>query len=477
VHRAVRFHERFALIRPLEEMELSLVRGAVANPGLVDAHEEAVLRTALSLARLYKVRQEGRDLGVGAWLAPFREELERRLKPVLLPQRGKILRSMLMPHLKELKDRTLKTRDHLLTRFKGRLTFEAVDAELRHKALVLVAGGGGGSGYVYIGVMSLLDEYGLKPKLLVGTSIGAVLSLFRSRLPRFDQDEIVNIVRTLSWRKLFRVISTENRYGLPAALRLFLRAGIGRWFGTDREGAEAVRLKELPIKTIITVSGIRRGKLPHPVEFYEGLFALPRRALRDPIGVARSLQGTFGALAELFTRPEIMVKLHLGADDTTSEWDALDAAGFSCALPGVIHYDVLREDARMHGLIEGAMETHRVSRLVDGGMVDNLPAKAAWRAVHRGQIGTRNAFILALNGFATKLSQPLWLPLARLAEANVSSNRPYAHLVHDFTRTLSPLQLVPSLQDLAVALDLGRKQLTAQVPFLTRMLAPLPRIG
>lgn len=473
----MRFDERFALIRPLEQMEIALVRGAIADPALVDAHEEAVLRTALSLARLYKVRgTAGRDIGVGAWLAPFREEMERRLKPVLLPARGRIARTELLPHLKELKDRTLRTRDDLLGRLKDRVTFEAVDQELRHKALVLVAGGGGGTGYVYIGVMSLLDEYGLKPKLLCGTSIGAVLALFRSRLPRFDQDEIVNIVRTLSWRKLFRVISTENRYGLPAALRLFLRAGIGRWFGTDREGAEAVRLRDLPIKTIITVSGIRKGKLPHPVEFYEGLFSLPRRALRDPIGVAKSVQATFGALAELFTRPEIMVKLHLGADDVTSEWDALDAAGFSCALPGVIHYDVLRADSRMRELIETEMESHRISRFVDGGMVDNLPCRAAWRAVHRGQIGTRNAFILALNGFAAKLSQPLWLPLTRLAEANVGPNRPYAHLVHDFSRTLSPLALVPSLQDLSVALELGRTQLTPEVPFLTRMLAPLPRL-
>jgi predicted acylesterase/phospholipase RssA len=473
----VRLKERFELIRPLEEMEISLVRASIENHALVDAHEEAILRTALSLARLYKVRQDGRDIGVGASLTPFREEIARRLQPVLLPGKGKkVSRTELLPHLKELKDRTLKTRDALLHRFQGRLTLTAVDQELRHKALVLVLGGGGGTGYVYIGVMSLLDEYGLKPELLVGTSIGAVLGLFRSRLPRFDQDEIVNIVRTLSWRKLFRAISTENRYGLPAALRLFLRAGIGRWFGSENPGAGAMKLSQLPIKTIITVSGIRRGKLPHPLEFYEGLFNLPRRAVLDPLGLARSVQGTFGALAELFTRPELMVKLHLGADATSAEWDALDAAGFSCALPGVIHYDVLREDKPMRRLLDDLFEHHRISRLVDGGMVDNLPAKAAWRAVHKGQIGTRNAFILALNGFAMKMSQPMWLPLARLAELNVSSNRPWAHLVHDFKRTLSPLALVPSLQDLSTALTLGRQQLTAEVPFLTRMLAPLPRL-
>jgi predicted acylesterase/phospholipase RssA len=468
--------ERFEITRPLEEMEISLVRGALKNPALVDAHEEAVLRTALSLARMYKVRQLGRDVGVGAWLAPFRHEIERRLKPALLPSRGEVSRLALLPHLKELKDRTIEVRDGLAKRFENRLSPEAIDRELRHKALALVSGGGGGTGYVYVGVMSLLDEYGLKPELLVGTSIGAILSLFRSRVARFDQDEIVNIVRGLSWRKLFRMISTHNKYGVPAALRLFLRSGIGRWFGADHPQGGGLKLSELPIRTIITLSGIRRGKLPHPLEFYESLLTLPRRTLNNPLAMMRSLQATFGALAEFFNRPDVLVKLHLGADDESRQWDALDAAGFSSALPGVIHYDVLRDDPRMHQAIEGTMETHGVSRFIDGGLVDNLPCKAAWRAVHKGQIGTRNAFILALNGFSMKVTTPLWLPLERLAEVNVRRNRPWAHLVHDFRRTLSPLELVPNVQTLANAMTLGRKQLTPEIPFLTRMLAPLPRL-
>ena len=74
--------ERFEITRPLEEMEISLVRAALANPALIDAHEEAIIRTALSLARMYKVRHQGHDIGVGAWLEPFRLELERRLGPV-----------------------------------------------------------------------------------------------------------------------------------------------------------------------------------------------------------------------------------------------------------------------------------------------------------------------------------------------------------------------------------------------------------
>lgn len=469
----MRLRERFEIIRPLEELESALVRAALADPSLVTAHEEAILRTALSLARLYKVNQDGRDIGVGASLTPFREELSRRLTPVLLPKSGKVERTLLLPHLRELKERTLNTRDSLLQRFKGRLSFDAVDRELRNKSLVLVLGGGGGTGYVYLGVMALLDEYGLTPRLLSGTSIGAILALFRSRMRRFEQDEVVNIVRTLSWRRLFRAVSTENRYGVPAALRLFLRSGIGRWFGVDTRGGEALTLDQLPIKTLITVSGIRMGKLPHPLEFYEKLTAASPRQLLNPLVLPRWI----AALWEFATHPEILVRVTLGADEGTEAFDAVDAAGFSSALPGIIHYDVLRDDPRMHAMLRTMFEHKHLFRLIDGGLVDNVPSKAAWRAVHKGEIGTRNAFILALNGFATKLSTPLWIPLQRIAELNVARSRPWAHLTYDFKRTLNALSVVPRVDELLDAITWGRAQVAPHLPFITRMLTPLPRLG
>ncbi len=468
----MRLEERFLTTRPLEQMEIALVRAAIAMPTLVDAHEEAILRTALSLAKLYKVHHEGRDVGVGAMLKEWREELSRRLGPVLLDPRQKVTREALKPHLRDLKERTLATRQAVVERFAQRLPSSAIDTELRHKALVLVMGGGGGTAYVQLGVLSLLDEYGLSPKLLAGTSMGAILSIFRSRMQRFDQDEIINIVRTLSWKKLFRAVSTENRYGLPAALRLYLRSGIGRWFGADTAGGEGVKLSELPIKTIITVSGIRRGKLPHPLEFYERLIGASPRELLNPAVLTKWVS----ALWEFSSQPGILSKVHLGADEGTAQFDAIDAAGFSSALPGIIHYDVLRDDPRMHNVLAGLLESRRLSRLIDGGLVDNVPSKAAWRAVHKGHIQTRNAFILALNGFSPRLSTPLWLPLERLAEINVARSRPYAHLTHDFKRTLGALTIVPTVEQLLEAVHWGRAQLNAEVPFLTRMLSPLPRL-
>jgi hypothetical protein len=216
--------------------------------------------------------------------------------------------------------------------------------------------------------------------------------------------------------------------------------------------------------------------LPHPLEFYERLLKLTPRGLLDPLAVAKRIQVAIGALAELFLRPEMMVKLHLGADDRTSEMDALDAAGFSSSLPGVIHYDMLREDPHGRELLDELFERHGLFRLIDGGVVDNVPAKAAWRAVHKGKIGTRNALILALNAFSPKLSTPLWLPLQRLAAMNVAPNLPYAHVVRHFRRTLSPIELVPSVELASRAVELGREQLIPEMPLLRRLLAPLPAL-
>ena len=121
-------------------MESALVRAAIAQPSLIDAHEEAILRTALSLARLYTVNHEGRDVKVGVMLTQFREELSRRLGPVLLDERVKVTREALKPHLRDLKERTLQMRDAVVKRFANRLPAEAFDQELRKKALVLVMG-------------------------------------------------------------------------------------------------------------------------------------------------------------------------------------------------------------------------------------------------------------------------------------------------------------------------------------------------
>jgi predicted acylesterase/phospholipase RssA len=468
--------QRFQTLRPFEEMELALARAVVATPHLLDGREEALLRLALSLSRLYSVRHQGEEYPVEGWLAGFRDQVMRRLGPLLLSSRP-LTRDRIAPQAWELREPTLRAREDLVHHLAAHVPAEALYRELYNKSLVLVAGGGGGVGYVYLGVMSLLDEHGLRPAMLAGTSIGAIISLMRSRLAHFDTSEAMSIIRSLSFRKLFRFISTESRYGLPAALRLFLRAGLGRYFHAGLHSPHSgMLLKDLPVPTLVTVAGIRRGKLPHSLEYYERLLGTNPRSLLNPLGLARRFQSAMGAIAELLSRPDVLVPIHLGPGAELPDFDALDAAGFSSALPGVIHYDVLREDPHMRGLLDGLFEQRGIFRLIDGGLADNLPVQAAWRAVHQGHLGTRNAFFLALDGFAPRLSTPFWLPLQRLAAMTVAPNLPYAHLVKRFSPTLSPLEVVPSVDLAAKALQYGRNQFVADMPLLTRMLAPLPHL-
>ncbi len=54
--------------------------------------------------------------------------------------------------------------------------FERIIAtrEVKKNGFILALGGGGGRGLAHLGVLNLLEEYGLKPDAIVGTSIGAL---------------------------------------------------------------------------------------------------------------------------------------------------------------------------------------------------------------------------------------------------------------------------------------------------------------
>src|SRR5207237_2139599 len=111
-----------------------------------------------------------------------------------------------------------------------RLPGERLDREVRERHLVLVCGGGGGTGYVHLAAFALLEAAGLQPALIAGSSMGAILGLFRARERRFDLARIPEILQDLTYRKIFRLVPQPSVYGLPGPLRLHLRAAIGHWF-------------------------------------------------------------------------------------------------------------------------------------------------------------------------------------------------------------------------------------------------------
>ncbi|HYG66207.1 MAG TPA: patatin-like phospholipase family protein, partial [Anaeromyxobacteraceae bacterium] len=413
-----------ARLRPFEEAEVALVRAVVSERPWLSERDEHALRYALNLARLSRVRTpDGDDLDLEPVLEAYRASVLETAIPVLLRRSGVDHEAVgrLVPRL-EADARALRAR--LVETFGGRLPPGALDREVCEKALVLVAGGGGGVGWSYLGAFELLERYGLVPRLMAGTSMGAILLLFRARRIRHQPEDVIAALRGLSFRGIFRFLQSESRYGLPAAMRLYLRAAVGEFLkGPD---GHPLALDQLAIPLVVAVTGIRTGALPRDPSWYEHLLDPPERMARPHV-MKRVATELFQAIGELVGQRDRFARIYLGAEPETRGFDAIDAVGFSSALPGAIHYDVLREDPRMHAMLQGLFERHDVIRLVDGGLVDNLPARAAWGEVMSGRIGTRNAFVLALEGFGPKLTQPLWFGLEQLAAQNVLRNRPFIH--------------------------------------------------
>jgi len=460
-------HDR---VRPFEEAEASLVRAVVSEPAWLSEPDEAALRYALNLARTTVARApDGSLVDLEELLAPYREEL----RPLLAafagaggPDREAVAR--LVPNF-SVHARAWRAR--AAAALQGRLPPEAIDREVCEKALVLVAGGGGGVAWSYLGAFALLEQYGLVPRLLAGTSMGAVLLLFRARRARWHPGDVDEALEKLSWRTLFRFLQTDSRYGLPAAMRLYLRAAIGEFLrGPD---GHPLTLGQLAVPLVVAATGIRNGALPRDPSYYEHLLDLHGRA-PQPLVLKRMMSEIFQAVGELIVQRERFARIYLGADEETRVFDAIDAVGFSSALPGVIHYDVLRDDERMHALLGALFERHDLFRLVDGGLVDNLPARAAWGLVQRGAVGTRNAFVLALEGFGPKLTQPLWFGLEQLAAQNVARNRPFIDHHVSFQNVLSPVEIVPSRRALRRAIQAGKAELNPDMPFVARMCRPFP---
>lgn len=445
------------------------MRASLAHPGALPPHAEASLRWSIALARVHTLPADDGDLQVDDDVAPLRSEVERRLEGLSGGARFDVERAA--AHAPSLLELARTTRDDLLRRHASRLDPAALDTEVRQKRLVLALGGGGGVSYVYLGVFALLEEWGLTPSLIAGSSMGAIVGLFRARTRSYDPGEIFGVVRSLQWSRLFRVLATESRYGLPAALRLYLRGPLGRW--ASHEDGTPWSFRDLPIPMIVTLSGIRRGMLPRPLSYYEGLLD-PRTIALRPWLLRTKLEGVARAIGELLARPQILDRIHVGYDDWTCDFDVLDTIGFSSSVPGAIHYDVLRERDRMHDLLGRLFAERELFRVVDGGITDNVPARAAWRYVQSGRLGGRNAFVLALDGFAPRLATPVWLPLQQIADQNVRASGRYAHLLRRFTRTLSPIELVPSVENVMRALQRGRAELAAEMPLLSRLLEPLP---
>lgn len=469
------FHEeQLTLIRA----EHRLVSALHEQPGTVDRKTEHAIRYGLGLAQLSTFQPGAAAIGKRNGrpdvevrhpdLVRFRQLVLEHFCPSVLHTNhvgrriegaisafGRVRRAM------------SETRATLLAAHVADFSAEELDLEVGQKTLVSVAGGGGGSGYVYIGAWEVLQKAGHVPSYVLGSSIGAVLGLFRALKREGDFDEYMSFAKGLKFDDVLRVVSFRARYGLPGVLRLFLHAGIGSRF--KHPDGRDMRLNDLEIPFESIVAGVRRGALGESPDQYAKSHHLPedRRpsALELRARVASQLVKMVG-----FFNPMMVREIVIGGDALTREFDCVDAAGFSAAIPGVLHYDVARNDRHMHGILDALMDREDVVALVDGGVANNVPANTAFRRVQEGVVGTRNCYYLCFDSLHPQTSLGhVWLqPVERIVALQVALNERYMSQHVRFAPTLSPIHLLPSPKELDKAVVWGRTQMARELPLMQK---------
>ena len=362
-----------------------------------------------------------------------------------------------------------KERASLLELYGARLAHEALDEAVRRRPLALALGGGGGSGYIFLGAMLELEEAGLRPDVIAGTSMGAILGAFRAMNATFEIEAMRKLISSLSWSRVFRLFERKSRFGVPATLSLYLREVIGHEF--EKEGGfKSLADMDIPLRVI--VAGLKKAEGEAEPDFDQYAYLLDETA-SNPIQLKRRAGGILKTVIDFARKP--IQRITLGLDERTSGFDVLDAIGFSASVPGMIHYDIERNDPQMVAMVEALMLREGVSRLFDGGFADNLPALDAWYAAQDGTIAQRDPMVLALDCFAPQLSRHLlFLPLMRLAGENSKEGKEIANLTIAYRKVLSPLHVVPKANAFLRVVEDGRAETRAQIPFIRKMVGPIP---
>jgi hypothetical protein len=475
------------VIRDLARAETALVQASLDSPGSLPPDELRRLRYLLSFARL-TVFEPGAagggapgsrpDLDVTDELTAFRDRvLAEVAAPLQAPLEPGTRLQAARAALGQIREALVERRVALLERHGGDCSAAELDAEVGTRVLVNVAGGGGGAGYVYLGAYERLDEAGLAPAFVIGSSIGALLGLFRARLATPPWEEYLALAKGLDRRVLFAPISLRRRFGLPGLLALDLRRSLDATFaGPD---GEPLTLADLEVPYEAVVGGVLRRpfeRLPQRFRASGETATFSDPASRtSPARLAPALALRMWQVAAFFD-PRVVTPVILGGEPGTERVRALDAAGFSAAIPGVLHYDLATDDASpTAAALDELFETRELAALVDGGVVANVPAELAWRRVQSGKLGTRNALLLAFDCFHPQWDpRHLWLqPITQAIGLQMTRNALFADAVVRFEPTLSPLNLVPSPGSIDDTRAWGRASVESVLPLVQRLLEPV----
>lgn len=455
----------------LREIECDVVRLFCEDDSFLSADDVASIRWAMSLARVSKVRLDKdkphNDISIDHACDRFRAELFAALSMALTPF-GLVDKEKLKNLAKKIAKLAEAERRDLLAIF-PHLPKAALDDATRRRPLALTLSGGGGTAYVFVGAFLAMEESGLIPSVIAGSSMGAILGAYRARSKHFSFDGLDALVEKTSWGKIAQPYNGPSRFGIPATFRLYLRDVVGHEF---EKNGDFLRLSDLAIPLRVCVAGLSSTQAYKEEDLQKYANLLDKNKSFDLKNQAKS-KSIISIIMEFAQKP--LKAIYLGRDALTKEFDVLDAIGFSAAIPGIFHYDIMRNDPRMVKLVTSLLEREGVIRLLDGGFVDNLPAAEAIRAVSDGECEGYDPFVMSFDAFAPGLNRHiLFYPLMRFAVENSRVGHEVSHLSVVFKHVLSPINLVPTKETLQYAVKQGHTEMSFHLPFIRKMVGPIP---
>ncbi|GAB3013122.1 patatin-like phospholipase family protein [Mycobacterium bourgelatii] len=466
----------------LQKMESRLVRHNLANPDVLSSEDLRKLRYILNFARLADFEpgaagpggSRGRgDVSVGAEVAPWRSRvidtlfgpLREEPDPVTALKAARDTLAVLEPEQND-------QRQVLIERHANDFSAHELDSEVGYKKLVTVLGGGGGAGFVYIGGMQRLLEIGQVPDYMVGSSFGSIMGSLVARELPVPIDDYVAWAKSVSYRAILGPERLRRRHGLAGLFALRFDKFANPLL--SREDGERMRMSDLAIPLDVVIAGVRRqpyAKLPSRFRHPE-LAALQLRSLPfRPIGMGPLVAARMWQVAA-FIDLRVVKPIVVSGDDPDLDFDVVDAASFSSAIPGVLHHE--SSDPRMVPLLDQLCADRGIAAIVDGGAASNVPVELAWKRVRDGRLGTRNACYLAFDCFHPQWdSRHMWLaPITQAIQLQIVRNLPYVdHLVR-FEPTLSAINLAPSATAIDRACQWGRNSVEQAIPVVTALLQP-----
>ena len=466
---------QFTQIQPVRALERELVLASSRKSGALSPRTLDLIRYALNVARLSMIRVGTRDLDVFELVAPFRhwliEQLEYFVDPHdRQPPEWRGLQGLVAPIV----ERVAEVRTRILEHHAQDFDEDRLEREITRKELVVVLGGGGGSGYSHLGAFSMISEMGLTPSLIVGASMGALIGLFRAERKHYDpMAAAVALPRPSEFPRVFSPYRGFSRFGFPGTLELKARS-IGTEIFANLIGRAIPTIRELGIPYRAVVTGLRTGiglalsDIERQIERSTGR--------RSPIAIRRRASLFIDVVRLMLENPRFLEEVVFGGDEGLEDFHSIDAMGFSCAVPGLIHYDIYARANHSTETLRELFSQRQIFRLTDGGVVSNVPCRVAWNTVQEGSITYRNAFVLGFDAFAPVLNtNAIFLPIQQLVRRSVLMQRPWSDHIITYRQPPSPVKLLLSFDTLQQVITRTRTHMRADRPFIELMMRRLPR--